>query len=61
MKELAEVWLPLYSGGVISLPTMLSKIPEIDPEEEMKANELSVTERGIQVEEEKEEEESAET
>jgi len=51
MKELAEVWLPLYSGGVISLPTMLSKIPEIDPEEEMKANELSETEREIKKEE----------
>jgi len=54
MKELAEVWLPLYSGGVISLKTMLSKVPEVDPEEEMKANELNETEVVLKKDEEEE-------
>jgi hypothetical protein len=31
IQELATVWLPLYSGGVIDLDYMLSKIPDIQP------------------------------
>lgn len=34
MKELVEVWLPIYSAGAISLDFFLSKIPELDVEEE---------------------------
>ena len=36
MKELVEVWLPLLNSGSISLQTFLSKIPEVDAQEEMK-------------------------
>jgi len=32
MQELIDVWLPLYNSQVIDLDTMLSKIPDIDPE-----------------------------
>lgn len=32
MKELTEVWLPLYNAGVIDIDYMLSKIPDADPE-----------------------------
>jgi len=31
IQELANVWLPLYTGGVIDLDYMLAKIPDIDP------------------------------
>jgi hypothetical protein len=31
IQELASVWLPLYTGGVIDLDYMLTKIPDIDP------------------------------
>jgi len=31
IQELASVWLPLYTGNVIDLDYMLSKIPDIDP------------------------------
>jgi hypothetical protein len=31
IQELANIWLPLYTGGVIDLDYMLSKIPDIDP------------------------------
>jgi hypothetical protein len=31
IQELASVWLPLYTGGVIDLDYMLSKIPDIEP------------------------------
>jgi len=31
IQELASVWLPLYTGGVIDLDYMLSKIPDVDP------------------------------
>lgn len=41
MKELVEVWLPIYSSGAISLPFFLSKIPELDIEEETKKQEQS--------------------
>jgi len=34
MKELVEIWLPLYTAGVITLKTMLSKVPEVDETEE---------------------------
>lgn len=30
LKELQEVWLPMYVGGGISLPTFLSKVPDVD-------------------------------
>lgn len=33
--ELKEVWLPIYQEGGLSLETFLSKIPEVDPEEEL--------------------------
>lgn len=32
IRELVEVWYPLYNGGVIDLDYMLSKIPDIDPD-----------------------------
>jgi len=31
IQELTNVWLPLYTGGVIDIDYMLSKIPDIDP------------------------------
>ena len=34
MKELSDVWLPLYSAGVIGRDTILEKIPGIDIERE---------------------------
>lgn len=36
MDEIATVWLPLYELSAITLPTLLSKIPEIDATEEAK-------------------------
>ena len=33
MKQLVEVWLPLYEGSVIDLDTIISRIPEIDTDE----------------------------
>lgn len=35
LKELVDVWLPLYAEGVVSLEFLLGKIPDVDPEEEM--------------------------
>jgi hypothetical protein len=35
MQELVEVWLPLKQEGVISLETTLSRIPDIDVQDEM--------------------------
>ena len=34
VKELVEVWLPLYAGHAISLDTLLAKIPEVDADKE---------------------------
>ena len=36
LQELVDVWFPLYEGGVISLKTLHSKIPEINSSEEQK-------------------------
>lgn len=36
MRELVEIWLPMYTAGTLSLETFLSKVPEIDAEEEIK-------------------------
>jgi len=35
LEELNSVWLPLYQQGALSLETMLSKVPDINVEEEM--------------------------
>ncbi len=50
LNELKDVWLPLYMGNTISLPTLLSKIPEINPEEELKAIEAEREEMLTQME-----------
>lgn len=41
IQELTSVWLPLYTGGVIDLNYMLSKIPDIDPVKVKKALEAA--------------------
>lgn len=38
VRELSEVWLPLYTAGVIDLDYMLSKIPDIDAAKAKQAN-----------------------
>ena len=35
LKEVNDVWLPLYLSGVIQLETLLGKLPEVDVQEEM--------------------------
>jgi len=37
IKEIESIWLPLYERGAITLETLLSKVPEIDADEEAKA------------------------
>lgn len=41
LKELVEVWMPLYNSGVVDLDYMLSKIPDADPERIKKSQEES--------------------
>lgn len=41
IRELSEVWLPLYTSGVVDLDYMLSKIPDADPERIKKSQEES--------------------
>lgn len=41
IRELAEVWLPLFNANVVDLDYMLSKIPDADPDKIKKANEES--------------------
>lgn len=36
MDELSATWLPLYTSSAISLETFLSKVPDVDPVEEVK-------------------------
>ena len=36
IKELVEVWLPLIVAGKITLKTFLSKVPDVNPDEEQK-------------------------
>lgn len=36
MKEIVDIYLPLATAGMLSKRTLLSKVPEIDPDEEMK-------------------------
>jgi len=43
VRLLATVWLPLYQAGVISLDTLLAKIPEIDPIQEKEQLEEALT------------------
>ena len=35
MKEINETWLPLFESHAISLPLLLSKLPDVDPDEEI--------------------------
>lgn len=43
IRQLVEVWLPLYTAGAITLDYLLSKIPDINPDEVKKAqNESSM-------------------
>lgn len=35
LKELTEVWLPLYLGSAISLETLLARVPEVDVQKEL--------------------------
>lgn len=57
MKELAEVWLPMYSAGAISHDFFLSKIPGLDIEEEKNRNSESPLLSSLKKKEEEEEEE----
>ena len=41
MTQLVNVWLPLYSAGVVDLKYILGKIPDADSEEIMKSQEES--------------------
>lgn len=56
MKELAEIWLPIYSSGAISLDFFLSKIPGLDVEEENKKQEQSPLLEKLKKKEKKEKE-----
>lgn len=44
-KHIAEAWLPLFRENAISLGTLLSKIPDIDPTTELKTLEKEKAER----------------
>lgn len=35
MKEINDTWLPLFESNAISLPLLLSKLPDVDPDEEI--------------------------
>jgi hypothetical protein len=37
MRQLVEIWLPLYTANIIDLNYMLSKIPDADPKKIIKA------------------------
>ena len=41
IRQLAEIWLPLYSAGVVDLRYILGKIPDIDVEEQISSQEES--------------------
>lgn len=32
IKELVDIWMPLYAGGIVDLDYVLSKIPDADPD-----------------------------
>lgn len=36
IQQLADIWLPIYAGGGMSLEAFLSRVPGVDPDEEMK-------------------------
>ena len=62
MRELSEIWLPLYTAGIVDLDYVLSKIPDADPEQIKKSQEENARKmlESIRATEEEEEEQPEE-